>query len=356
MNIIIRNIQYIAYQTTKLPDYTQSILLFVCILIAFQLTKQYIIKYIREHTKKTKFSWDNMITEILDHIKTSLLLVIALYFSTKNLTFSTELENVLHFTYQAALIVQVLLLVQAAIRIFFRNKMQQVTESNNKDLITLYDFSSKILASVIWIIGGVFFLSNIGYNVASLVTSLGIGGLAVALAVQNILKDILSGFLILLNKPFQIGDFIKFEDPKQAGTVEKIGLHSTIIRTVNSEELIVANSDILNSRIFNLRSRQKRRTTFDIFLSLDTSAKQIEQLVTDIQNLLEENEAIDGDKSRVKFDTYNQFAAVINVVIRMKGNKLETFLDTKEEINLAIKKLVDKRKINFAEHHAVTSS
>eukprot|EP01034_Spumella_vulgaris_P020373 gene20373-26103_t len=116
-------------------------------------------------------------------------------------------------------------------------------------------------------------LDNLGFNITTLVASLGIGGIAVALAVQNILGDLLASLSIVLDKPFVVGDFIIVGE--QMGTVESIGLKTTRLRGLGGDQIIFSNGDILKSRIGNQTRMQSRRASFTIRLRYGTTAGQL---------------------------------------------------------------------------------
>src|SRR5690606_5922280 len=119
-----------------------------------------------------------------------------------------------------------------------------------------------ILSGALWIIAILFFISNLGYNVATLLTGLGIGGIAIALATQNIIADLFNYFVLFFDRPFEVGDFIVVED--KSGTIESIGIKTTRIRALSGEQLVFSNTDLTNSRLHNFKRMQRRRVVFTL--------------------------------------------------------------------------------------------
>src|SRR5262249_47725074 len=128
-------------------------------------------------------------------------------------------------------------------------------------------------------------LDNMGINVTTLIAGLGIGGIAVALAAQTILGDLFASLSILTDKPFLIGDVIAVGEVK--GTVEQVGLKTTLIRAETGEQVIIANGDLLKSRIRNLRRMYERRVVLTFGLHYKTTPEQIEQVPALIKRLVE---------------------------------------------------------------------
>ena len=126
-----------------------------------------------------------------------------------------------------------------------------------------------MMLAVIWLLGFLFLIDNLGYDITTLVAGLGIGGIAIALAAQTVLGDLFSYLVIFFDKPFEVGDFIIMDD--KLGTVEYIGIKTTRIRTLGGEQLICSNSDLTNSRVHNYKRMQKRRVEFKLGVTYQTA-------------------------------------------------------------------------------------
>nr|WP_255603528.1 mechanosensitive ion channel family protein [Oscillochloris sp. ZM17-4] len=188
-------------------------------------------------------------------------------------------------------------------------------------------------------------LDNIpGVEVTTLVASLGIGGIAVALAVQNILSDLFASLSIALDQPFIIGDFITLDD--LAGTVEKIGLRSTRLRSLSGEQLSISNADLLSSRIHNYKRMQERRVVFSVGVLYETSAAQLRAIPAMVRAIIEAQGQTRFD--RAHFKSFDDFALTFEVVYYVLTADYNRYMDTQQAINLAIFEQFGAAGIGFA--------
>jgi small-conductance mechanosensitive channel len=290
----------------------------------------------------------NITKYIITKIKPLLVILIALYVSTLELNLPQNISNILRNLFQAALILQIILILQEIVRLYFEY-FSHKNYKKDTEIKALYGYLSRFIIIGIWIIGLLSYLANVGYDISSLIASLGIGGIAVALAVQGILKDIFSGFTILLNKPFQVGDLIKVGEKGDFGTVEGIGFKNTVIKLVGTESLVIPNSDILNSKIYNFQSRKKRRVSFKLFVDLATKASDVEKFKKDLIEVLNSQENIEKEPLRVVFSDYNEYSMILEIMYFMSDSNFESYVNTRDQVNFQIKKLTEKLKIKFSD-------
>jgi small-conductance mechanosensitive channel len=187
-------------------------------------------------------------------------------------------------------------------------------------------------------------LGNLGVNVSALVTSLGIGGIAIALAVQNVLGDLLASLSIVMDKPFVVGDFIVLDDYR--GTVEHIGLKSTRLRSQNGEQIVLANSDLLKGRIRNYHRMSERRVEFTFRLAYATPLDKLEKVPAALRALVERHKGVRFERAHFKklADTWLEF----EVVYWVTNPDQQVFLDIQQAINLQLMAAFAKEKISFA--------
>jgi len=185
---------------------------------------------------------------------------------------------------------------------------------------------------VLWTLVLLLVLDNMGVNVTALATSLGVGGIAVALAVQNILGDLFASLSIVIDKPFVIGDSIAVDS--LSGTVEHIGLKTTRIRSSTGEQLIVANSDMLKARLRNYKRMQERCITFSFTVPFSTAADQLEKIPQLVREVIEGREAVRFDRAHFKDLGGNAF--LFEVVYWVRQPDYRTYMDAQQAINLAL--------------------
>ncbi len=220
----------------------------------------------------------------------------------------------------------------------------QKTSSKQDD--QLVPFMLDIGKVIIWIFGLLVIISNVfNVNVGSLVAGLGIGGLAVALAAQETLENLLGSFTIFLDKPFMVGDLVTVNGI--TGTIERVGLRSTRIRTLEKSYVTVPNKKMINAELDNLTLRTSRRVDFMVGLVYSTQAQDIKNIVQAIQQLIDEhpNTSNDGIARFYEFADSSLNIKVTYFVTTMDWN---TFLDIKQEINFKIMQIVEENNSSFA--------
>jgi small-conductance mechanosensitive channel len=190
-----------------------------------------------------------------------------------------------------------------------------------------------VAKAVLWTVAGLLALDNIpGVEVDSLIASLGIGGIAVALAVQNVLGDLFASLSIVLDEPFVVGDFITVGD--HMGTVERVGLKSTRVRSLTGEQLVFSNSDLLNSRIRNYGRMDERRISVALGVTCETPVEKLVEIPGIVQEIIEAQPQTRF--GRVHFKAYGPFSLDYEIVYFMLTSDYDVFMDTQQAINLGI--------------------
>lgn len=195
-----------------------------------------------------------------------------------------------------------------------------------------------------YIIGILFILDNLGFEISTVIAGLGIGGIAIALAAQAILGDLFSYFVIYFDRPFELGDFVIFDD--KLGVVEKIGIKSTRIRTLRGELLVTSNSNLTNARLHNFKQMQRRRVQFNIGVVYQTKAAELEEIPKIIKRIIDETEMATFDRSH--FFSYGDFSLNFETIYYVETNDYIKYMDVQQEINLRIYKEFEERGIEFA--------
>lgn len=229
-------------------------------------------------------------------------------------------------------------LISFFIEIYFISKENDVSKIKNLQGVLI------VFKVLIWGLGFILILDNLGYKVSTVLAGLGIGGIAVALAAQTIFKDLFSYFIIVFDKPFAVGDFIIVGD--LMGTVETIGLKTTRIRSISGEELIFSNSDLTDSRVKNFKRMYNRRVVFSIGVTYDTTLENLKKIPGIIKSIIESIK--DTKFDRAHFFKYGDFALIYEVVYFVVGSDYNKYMDIQQEINFKIKEEFDKLKIEFA--------
>jgi small-conductance mechanosensitive channel len=195
-----------------------------------------------------------------------------------------------------------------------------------------------------WLIGGLVALDNLGYDVTAIIAGLGIGGIAIALAAQNILGDLFNYFVIFFDQPFEINDFIVVDD--KAGTVEYIGLKTTRVKSLTGEQLVFSNSELTGSVIHNFKRMQRRRISFSLGVVYETSLEKLKEIPAIVKKVIDEQ--ADASLDRVHFLTYGDFSLQYEVIYFVESPNYNRYADVQQQINLKIFEAFKAQQIEFA--------
>lgn len=201
------------------------------------------------------------------------------------------------------------------------------------------------LASLaIWVVLALSGLSVLGFQISALLAGLGVGGVAAALAVQNILGDVFASLSIYFDRPFHIGDFIIVGE--DMGTVERVGLRTTRLRALGGEEIVFANGDLTKSRLHNYKRMAERRVVFGFGVEYGTEFEQLKQIPTLVKAIVE---ARDGARlDRAHFKEYGAFSLNFEVVYYVRSADFNLYMDHQQAINLELFREFGERGIQFA--------
>lgn len=188
-------------------------------------------------------------------------------------------------------------------------------------------------------------LDNLGVDVTAAVAGLGIGGIAVALAVQNILGDLFASLSIVIDKPFEVGDFVVVGD--FSGNVEQIGIKTTRIRSLSGEEIVFPNGDLLQSRLRNYKRMVERRAVFGFGLPLETPADELEAIPPLLRSIVESRDRLRFDRAHLlRIGTH---ALEFEVVYWVEDPGFNLYADRQQAINLDVLRMLRERGLALAQ-------
>lgn len=220
---------------------------------------------------------------------------------------------------------------------------QKSTRRTNMAAIT---FLSNILKAVIFAIAGVIVISELGYNINGLIAGIGLGGLTFSLAAQKTAANIFSGFSIITDRTFEVGD--RISTPSFDGVVEDITMRSTRIRTMADTEIIVPNAQLIEQPITNWSRMQKRFVDLKIGLTYNTSVKTIKKVSQSIENMLKQHPDVHQERIIVCFEEFADSSLELRIMYFTKTTEYDEYIAVKDDINLKIKEIVEKEKASFA--------
>ena len=282
--------------------------------------------------------------DVLEGTSRFLLLMVAVLLGAGMLDLPGRWENRLSQLWFVAVALQLGLWGMRAIAAGVRRYVARHSSSGMTQVSASATLMSWSLRTLLWSVVVLAILSNVGVNITAFIASLGVGGIAVALAVQNILADIFASLAIAVDKPFEVGDFVVVGGV--SGTVQMIGLKSTRIRSLQGEQVVMSNTDLLKQTINNYRLLTERRIVFGFGVSLDATADQAESIPLIVRKVIESHKALRFD--RAHFKAFGAYALEYEVVYIVLDPAYGVYMDMQQSINLALMREFEALGVKFA--------
>ncbi len=315
----------------------------VGVYVVIRFGKMIVQRRLARLATKTATDWDDLMLALTESIHSLFLLVLAVYTGSLILKLPESVSYFLGKAFLAGILFQLAVSGCRAIKFFIGRYRRQKIESDAAAVTTLSSVGF-VLQSLLWVILLLVALDNFGINVTTFVAGLGISGIAVALAVQNVLGDLFASFSIVFDKPFVIGDFIIVGD--FMGTVEYVGLKTTRIRSLSGEQLIFSNGDLLKSRIRNFKRMYERRVVFTIGVLYQTSYDRLIEIPKMIRRIIESQDQVRFD--RAHFKEYGAYSLNFEIVYWIQSPDYNVYMDIQQAINLSIFEQFKQKGIEFA--------
>jgi small-conductance mechanosensitive channel len=240
--------------------------------------------------------------------------------------------------------IQVAMYISHAIDIVSRRYFRKHQRGDAETLTVANTLTVWALKTILWVVFGLALLSNLGINVTTFIASLGIGGIAIALAVQNILGDLFASLSIAVDKPFEVGDSIAIFE--FTGTVEHVGLKSTRIRSDNGEQIVIANAEMLRSTVRNFKRMRERRVPFSIKVNPQTPAATVAQVVDALKAAVDGQANVRLDRAHLK--SIDPSWLEFEVVYYVLDPRYSVYMDCHHHVMLAILKSLSNLGVSTA--------
>jgi len=216
---------------------------------------------------------------------------------------------------------------------------------NIKDAV-INTFIYKVIRIVIWTISVFIIIKELGYDLTGIITGFGLGSVVIALAAQDVVKSLLSGITILIDKPFVVGDNI--EVGKYQGTVIEITYRSTRIKTANQSMITIPNSIITSEYVVNWNKMTRRKFECTLNLNLETSSEKVKKLIQQIQLVFKENPKVIKDTIQINLNSVSDNGIEINILLFVWETNYKKYLKIKEELLYVLLTLIEKENIDLA--------
>ncbi|MBU0634078.1 MAG: mechanosensitive ion channel family protein [Candidatus Omnitrophica bacterium] len=329
------------YLGNKVLDYFIALGIFLVSIGALTAIKNIAISRLKKWAGKTATILNVFIIRVLRHNLLPLLYFSAIFLAAQHLILAASVKKALDVL--GVIVVTVMSmkflvnLINYMLLAWLKSETSEARQRSLKGVVGVFKV-------VVWGVGVVFLLDNLGFKVSTVLAGLGIGGVAVALAAQALLGDLFSYFAIMFDRPFEVGDFIIIGD--YMGAVEYIGIKTTRIRSLGGEQLIFSNTDLTNSRVRNYKRMEKRRVMFRLGVVYQTPYEKLKEIPELIKNIVENVK--DTGFDRAHFFEFAGFNLVIEIVYYVIGADYNKYMNIQQEINLMIKKEFEKKGIEFA--------
>ncbi|MDB5933852.1 MAG: hypothetical protein JWQ01_1196 [Massilia sp.] len=309
------------------------------------LVRMIVVRHIAVLAQRTPTRLDDFAMRILRSTYVLVIAVLALYAGSLALELPPRIEIIIARIAVITFLVQLALWGDKGVRSWrtvYHDDAGAAANGARRGSMSILCFTMRLM---LWVVISLMILDNLGINITTLVTSLGIGGIAVALAVQNILGDLFASLSIVLDKPFAVGDFIVVGDA--LGTVEMVGLKTTRMRGLGGEQIIFSNTDLLKSRIHNQQRMQTRRVAFIIRVTYQTTEEQLRSIPGLVREAVVAEPAAMFE--RVHLSAYAESSLEFEAVYHVNSADYLVHMETQQAIFLAIFGRFARAGIEFAQ-------
>jgi len=325
----------------SIAEYLIALSIFALSIILVRLFKGTVLNRLKTWADNSTGTIDAQLLHNLERTLLPALYFGSFYFAIRGLTLNVALNRAID-------VIGIIIITVSGIRFLVimvdHSLIYLLKAQSNPDKERNLKAIMPILQATIWVIGLIFLLDNLGFQISAVVAGLGVGGIAVALATQALLGDLFSYVAIVFDRPFEIGDFITIGD--HAGTIEHIGIKTTRIRSLGGEQLIFANSDLTSSRIQNYKRMASRRVVFKFRVMYHTTSQQLKEIPDIVRQIIENID--DATLDRAHFTRFGDFSLDFEVVYYVTGNDYTKYMNIQQKINLDLKEAFEQRNIEFA--------
>lgn len=311
--------------------------------LAFNFVLKRFIRSFARFAEKTETDLDDLVSALVEKTSIVLIIIFSVYVATFFLDLTQQIKEFRNSVIVICLLVQVGFWGGGFIDYYVTKKLADVGAGEGASIthIRSLGFFAK---SILWIILVILAIDNLGFDPTTIIAGLGVGGIAVALALQNVLGDLIASLSIIFDKPFEVGDFIVVDS--MSGDVEHIGLKTTRLRSLSGEQLVLSNNDLLQSRIKNYKRMNTRRILFSLGVVYETSYDNLARIPGLIREIIDtEPKAKFG---RAHFSSYGDFALNYDIVYFVLTPSFDDYMDIQQNVNLRIFKRFSEEGIEFA--------
>ena len=313
------------------------------VFVALSLLRRILLRRLGALAARSSTRIDDVGVDVVERARAYFLFAVGLYAASRFLVLTDQARGVVHLVIVVAVLLQAGRWGTGLIGFGVEQYLRRSGEADTGARATVHavGYAARF---VLWAVLLVTALGAFGIDVTALITGLGIGGIAIALAVQNILGDLFAALAIVLDKPFIVGDFIIVDNVM--GTVEHVGLKTTRIRSLGGEQIIVSNNDLLKSRIRNYKRMEQRRVVFHIDLTYDTAPDLVNRVPAIVREVIERQPLTRFERSH--FLVFAESALRVETVFWVLDPDYNKYADIQHAINVELLRRFAAERIDFA--------
>lgn len=339
----LTNTLSVAWGQNTIGQYLAALITLALTFLVFKTAKSIILRWLKN--KKGRWQKEKQAAiQAVEVIGWPLYLLVGLHLAGAWLTFGLWLNQALHWLTVIVITYYLIRALQALVDYGVDRVAVSRREKGEATSASAIRLLGRMVKGLLWVVGFIIILQNLGYNITALAAGLGIGGLAVAFALQNVLADIFASFSIYFDRPFEVGDFIIIGS--DMGTVQHIGVKSTRLKTLQGQELVVSNKELTESRVHNYRKMDRRRIVFEFGVEYQTPQEKLVKIPKIVKEIIDQQALADID--RVHFKEFGPYSLNFEVVYYINDGDYTRYMDTQQSINLELKRVFEQEKIAFA--------
>jgi len=326
----------------RISEYLICVAIIVGGILAVWVVEALVLRRLKAWSETTSSTWGNFLVDRIHRTGIPLAFLGIVQAAFRVLTLTPRVERIIDMAGIVLFTLLAIVFTVALVRYGFEEYVRKQGENASRDRALKGVVG--IAKALVWITGTLFLLDNLGFRISTVVAGLGIGGIAIALAAQAILGDLFGYFVILFDRPFEIGDFVIVGE--HAGVIERFGIKTTRIASLGGEQIVVSNKDLTDSRVRNFKPMAKRRVVFRLGVTYQTPLERLREIPGIVTDIFREIEGATLD--RVHFFSYGDFSLIHEIVYYVDGNDYTKYMDLQQKANLRIYEEFGKRRIEFA--------
>ena len=315
----------------------------IVLAFVFNFILKRFVRSFASFAEKTETELDDLVSALLEKTSIMLIIIFSVYAATFFLDLTGQLKEFRKSVVVICLLVQVGFWGSGFIDYYVAKKLAGIDVGSGASITHIRSLGF-LVKSVLWVVLVILTIDNLGFDPTTIIAGLGVGGIAVALALQNVLGDLIASLSIILDKPFEVGDFIVVDN--MSGDVEHIGLKTTRLRSISGEQLVLSNNDLLQSRVKNYKRMDTRRILFSLGVVYETSYDNLVRIPVLIKEIIDTEPK--ARFVRAHFRSYGDFALNYEIVYFVLTPLFDDYMDIQQNVNLKIFKKFSEEEIEFA--------